>query len=427
MGESEVEAAAPPGDLFFTAGRVVTCDPARATASDPLGVIERGGLVVRGGKIAAVGPEAELRVRFPGATWEAHEDAVITPGLVDAHTHAAWMGSRAGEYAMRMAGADYEAIAKAGGGIVASMRAIRAASEADIFGVLYERLQRMGAMGVTTVEVKSGYGLDEENELKQLGAIRARVARNGLGGARVVPTFLALHALPPEANGDRDGYARHVIEHVLPLVAERGLATFVDAYVDRSAFSVAQARPLCERARALGLGVRLHVGQFADVGGAELAADVGAASADHLEHVGPAGIARLAEAGVRAVLLPVASFTLRQEPPPIAALRAAGVRMVIASDANPGTAPTESLPLAMALAVRMYGLTVAETILGATREAAASLGLGETTGMLREGFAGDLAVWGHRHENAIVQPWGVPQTRGVYRDGEWLLGSPLSM
>jgi len=418
------EEAAP--DLFIAAGRVVTCDPARATASDPLGVIERGAIVGRAGKIVAVGDEAELRARFPGATWESHADAVLTPGLVDAHTHAAWMGSRDNEYAMRMAGADYEAIAKAGGGIVASMRAIRAASREDIRVALHGRLQRMGAMGVTTVEVKSGYGLDEENELKQLGAIRALVDRAEPAGPRLVPTFLALHALPPEANGDRDGYARHVTERVLPLVAERGLAMFVDVYVDRSAFSVAQARPLCERARTLGLGVRLHVGQFADVGGAELAADVGAASADHLENVGPAGIARMAEAGVRAVLLPVASFTLRQEPPPIAAFRAAGVRMVIASDANPGTAPTESLPLAMALAVRMYGLTVAETLLGTTREAAASLGLGETTGMLREGLAADLAVWNHAHENAIVQPWGVPRTRGVYRNGKRLIGGALS-
>jgi imidazolonepropionase len=238
----------------------------------------------------------------------------------------------------------------------------------------------------------------------------------------VVPTFLGLHALPPEAKGDRDGYARLVTERLLPLVAERGLAAFADAYVDRSAFSAAQARPFFEAARALGLGARIHAGQFADVGGAELAADVGAASADHLENVGPQGIARLAGGGVRAVLLPVASFTLKQDPPPVAALRAAGVPLVVASDANPGTAPTESLPLAMALAVRMYGLTAAEALLGATREAAASLGLAGTTGVLRPGLAADFVVWDLPHENAVVQPWGVPRTRIVHLAGGGVVG-----
>jgi imidazolonepropionase len=397
----------------LAAGRVVTCDPARATATDPLGVIEHGAIVVRGAAIVAVGAHHDLLARFPAALWRSSPGAVMTPGLVDAHTHAAWMGSRDGEYAMRMAGADYEAIAAAGGGIVASMRAIRAASVEEIATALTARLRRMVPLGVTTVEVKSGYGLDEAGELKQLEAIEQAGRAPKL--PRLVPTFLALHALPPEANGDRDAYAKNVLERVLPLVTERGLAKFVDAYVDRSAFSAAQARPLLERARALGLGVRLHVGQFADVGGAELAAEIGAASADHLEIVGPAGIARMAEAGVRAVLLPVASFTLRQDPPPIAALRAAGVPLVVASDANPGTAPSESLPLALALAVRNYGLTVAEALLGATREAAASLGLGAKIGILREGFEPDVVVWDLPHENAIVQPWGVPRTRLVMR------------
>ena len=413
------------------AGRVVTCDPARATAGDPLGVIERGAVAFANGHLLAVGPEAELRATFADGAWQSFPDAVVTPGLVDAHTHAAWVGSRDREYALRMAGGDYEAIAKAGGGIVASMRAIRETDADSIAAELRARLARMARMGVTTVEVKSGYGLDEDGELKQLGAIDSvRRDSDGDGGGdstlppgsprslpRIVATFLGLHALPPEANGDRDTYARRVTERLLPQVAERRLATFADAYVDRSAFSVAQARPFLEQARALGLGVRIHAGQFADVGAAELAADMAAASADHLENVRAPGITRLAEAGVRAVLLPVASFTLKQDPPPIAALRAAGIPLVVASDANPGTAPTESLPLAMALAVRMYGLTVAEALLGATREAAASLGLGTTTGTLRPGLAADLVVWTHPHEDAILQPWGVPRTRAVWRDG----------
>jgi imidazolonepropionase len=394
--------------------RLVTCDPARATADDPLGVLEDAAVVIEDGLILAIGPLAEIVARYPTLAVD-RAPGVITPGLIDAHTHAPWMGSRDGEYALRMAGAGYEAIAAAGGGIVASMRAVREASLDEIAAALKARLQRMASLGVTTVEAKSGYGLDEASERKQLEAIAS--AANDAGLPRVVPTYLALHALPPEARGDRDAYARIVAASWLPGIAAAGLCRFVDAYVDRAAFSVDQARPVLRRARELGLGVRLHVGQFADVGGAELAAELGASSVDHLEIVGPHGIASLAFAGVRAVLLPVASFTLRQDPPPIAALRAAGVPLVVASDANPGTAPTESLPLALALAVRGYGLTPAEALLGATREAAASLGLADVTGVLRPGLAADLVVWDLPHENAIVQPWGTSRARAVLRAG----------
>jgi imidazolonepropionase len=192
--------------------------------------------------------------------------------------------------------------------------------------------------------------------------------------------------------------------------------------VDRSAFSVDEARPVLRRARELGLGVRLHAGQFADVGAAELAAELGARSADHLENVGHAGVEAMARGGVRAVLLPVASFTLKQDAPPIAALRTAGVPLVVASDANPGTAPTESLPLALALAVRSYGLGVGEALLGATREAAASLDLGDATGSLRPGLAADIVLWDLPHENAIVQPWGSARTVATLRDGVPIAG-----
>jgi imidazolonepropionase len=402
----------------LTAPRVVTCDPARATLADPLGVIEDGAIVVAEGLVLAVGTRAEILAGYADFPVQSAE-GVITPGLVDAHTHAPWMGSRDGEYALRLAGAGYEAIAAAGGGIVASMRAVRASSVDSIASALGARLRRMASLGVTTVEAKSGYGLDEASERKQLEAIAE--AANQADLPRVVATYLALHALPPEAAGDRDAYAATVAAKWLPAIAAAGLARFVDVYVDRSAFSVDQARPVLQRARELGLGVRLHVGQFADVGGAELAAEVRASSADHLEIVGPRGIDALASAGVRAVLLPVASFTLRQDPPPVAALRAAGVPLIVASDANPGTAPTESLPLAMAFAVRSYGLTPAEALLGATREAAASLGLADVTGMLRPGLAADLVIWDHAHENAIVQPWGARRTLAVLRGGRPLV------
>lgn len=399
---------------ILSSHRIVTCDPAHATSADPLGVLDDAALVIDKGLVVAVGPRAGIVERFPALSVE-RADGVITPGLIDAHTHAPWMGSRDDEYVLRMAGASYEDIAEAGGGILSSMRAVRAATIDEMATALMARLRRMAALGVTTVEAKSGYGLDETTERKQLEAIDE--ATNYAFLPRLVPTYLALHALPPEANGDKDAYTATVASKWLPGIAAAGLARFVDAYVDRSAFSAAQARIVLARARELGLGVRLHVGQFADIGGAELAAELGASSVDHLEVVGPEGIAAIAAAGVRAVLLPIASFTLGKAPPPIAALRAAGVPLVVASDANPGTAPTESLPLALALAVRNYGLTPAEALLGATREAAAALGLEHVTGVLRAGLAADLVVWDLPHENAVLQPWGTSRARSVMRAG----------
>jgi imidazolonepropionase len=394
--------------FVITAPRVITCDPARATEADALGVIEQGAVLVEGDTIAAVGTAVEISDRAGDAQVMAH-DGLLTPGLVDAHTHAPFTGSRHIEYALRMAGAGYEEIAAAGGGIVSTMRAVRAAEATALTHELEWRAKRMHDHGVTTIECKSGYGLDLANERKQLEA----VARASIAWPRLVPTYLALHALPPEANGDGDAYAERVAREWLPEIATAKLARFVDAYVDRGAFTVEQARLVLSRAKELGLGVRVHAGQFADVGAAELAAELGAASADHLEHVGERGLEAMAAAGVRAVLLPVASFTLKQEPPPIDAMRRAGVRLVVASDANPGTAPTESLPLAIALAVRSYGLTVAEALLGATREAAASLGLEHVCGALRPGLSGDFAMWNLPHEAAIVQPWGVWPVRAI--------------
>lgn len=392
----------------LAAARVLTCAP-------ELGVVEDGAVVVAGGAIAFVGPRAQAPA---GVAIEDLGDRVLTPGLVDAHTHACWVGSRHGEYVARMRGDDYRAIARAGGGILASHRAVAASSEDALAAALAERLRRMAALGVTTVEVKSGYGLEAAHELKQLRAI-ARAAADG-GVPAVVATLLALHALPPGVT-DRDAFAETVARDSVPEVARSGLARFVDAYVDADAFDAAQARRVAEAATAAGLGVRLHAGQFADVGGAELAAQVGAASADHLEHVSPPGIEALARAGVAAILLPVASFTLGQAPPPVAALRAAGLRMVVASDANPGTAPTESLPLAMALAVRNYGLTPEEALLGATRHAAAALALPDR-GVLRAGARADLVVWDLPHEHAILQPWGVAKARRVLVEGRTIVG-----
>ena len=397
----------------LAAGRVITCDLAR---DGLLGAIDDGAVLVEGGSVRYVGPRSGLPA---GVELIELGDRVITPGLVDAHTHACWVGSRHDEYAARLAGADYRDLGAAGGGVLATHRAVAAASDAELDAALLARLRRMAGLGVTTVEVKSGYGLEASLEKKQLRAI-ARVAQQDNVPA-VVPTLLALHALPPSARADRAAYVAEVAERLVPEVAAAALARFVDVYVDVDAFRVDEARRVCESARACHLGIRLHVGQFADLGGAELAASVGAASVDHLEHVSAAGISALAHAGVAAVLLPVASFTLGQPAPPVPALREAGVPLVVASDSNPGTAPTESLPLALALAVRSYGLSPEEALLGATRLAAASLRL-EDRGLLREGARADLVVWDLPHERSIVQPWGAPRTHLVLRAGRPIAG-----
>jgi len=399
----------------IAAKRIVTCDPARATKNDPLGVVEDGVILFDEHSVSWVGPRAQAEGKAPLVDVGG---SVVTPGLVDAHTHAAWVGSRHDEYAMRLAGADYRAIAAAGGGILSTFRAVAAATEDEIFATLSARLRRMAALGVTTCEVKSGYGLEPDGERKQLRAIRR--ARADASLPQIVATFLALHALPESARSSRDHYVLRVATSLVPEVANEKLAEFVDAYVDQNAFTVEEARLVCDAAKSAGLGVRMHVGQFADVGGAQLCAEVGARSADHLENVDEAGIRALASAGVAAVLLPIASFTLNQPPPPVAALRAGGVRLVVASDANPGTAPSESLPLAMALAVRHYGLTPAEALLGATRHAAHSLGL--KRGALVPGSPADIVAWDLPHENALIQPWGVARTRFVLREGHAIFG-----
>ena len=387
-------------------GRVVACD-------GDADVIEDGAVAIESGRIAFVGRPVDLPARFaPVARVVA---PLVTPGLVDAHTHAAWMGSRHDEYVAKLRGDGYEAIAARGGGIAASMRAIEASDAEAIAAVLAARLRRMASLGVTTVEVKSGYGLRPELERRQLEAIAAVGADPTL--PRVVPTFLALHALPPEARGDEARRSAFVARACAMVgeVAREQLARFVDAYVDRSAFTIDEARALGRAAREAGLGVRLHVGQFADVGGAELAAELGARSADHLEHVGPRGLEAMAKASVAATLLPTAALVLQQAPPDVAALRAAGLSLVVASDANPGTAPGESLPLAMFLAARTYGLSPRETLLGATRRAADSLGL--DAGRLRVGAPADVVAWDLPHEDALIQPWGVSRALLVLRDG----------
>jgi imidazolonepropionase len=401
----------------LAAKRVVTCDALRPGV---LGVIEDAIVTIDGPRLAYVGPRGSAPPAGQLVALVELGDRLITPGLVDSHTHACWLGSRHDEYAVRMAGGDYRAIANLGGGIVGTQRSVAEATEQELADALHARLRRMASLGVTTVEVKSGYGLELIHERKQLAAIASVAARGDVPA--VVPTLLALHALPASAqlSGDkRAEYVARVARDLVPEVARERLARFVDAYVDVDAFTAEEARAVGESALREGLGVRLHVGQFADVGGAQLAASLGARSADHLEHIAADGIEALARAGVAAVLLPMASFTLGQRPPPVPALRSAGLALVVASDANPGTAPTESLPLAMALAVRLYGLSPEEALLAVTRNAAESLGLRDR-GVLREGARADLVVWDLPHEQALVQPWGVAKTYSVIAGGREL-------
>ncbi len=399
--------------ILYRSARVLTCDP--STGNGPLGLIDDGAFVVREGRISWIGAHAQAPTE--GVAIQDLGQSLVTPGLVDAHTHAAWVGSRHEEYAMKMRGADYREIAAKGGGIVSSHRALLTSSVAAIHATLRARLARMASVGVVTCEVKSGYGLTFELEERQLLAIAEAAKDPSL--PCVVPTFLALHALPPDMKERRDEYVTSVCDHAVPSVGARRLARFVDAYVDQNAFTTSDARRLATAARAAGLGMRLHVGQFADVGGAELGAEIGAASCDHLENLSEAGARALVDKGVYCTLLPTASFTLKQAPPDVALLRRLGAKLCVASDSNPGTAPSESLPLALSLAVRLYGLSTEEALLGATRNAALSLSEPER-GALFVGAHADFVAWDLPHEDALMQPWGVSRTRLVVREGRVL-------
>jgi imidazolonepropionase len=362
-----------------------------ATLSGPqLGVVENGVIACKDGRIAYVGA-VDTAPSIEAADVIDCDGRWMTPGLIDCHTHLVHGGHRADEFERRLRGATYEEIARAGGGILSTVRSTRAASEDDLVKQVAARADRLIAEGVTTIEVKSGYGLDTETELKMLRAARELGRRRAI---RVVPTFLGAHALPEEAHGDHDQYIDYVCGEMLPAVARAGLANAVDAFCERVAFSRAQTTRVFESARALGLRVKLHADQLSNSEGAQLAASFAALSADHLEYTTDEGAAALAAAGTVAVLLPGAYYTLREsQVPPIAAFRRYGTRMAVATDCNPGTSPLTSILLAMNMAATCFRLTVEECIAGVTREAAAALGLLSEIGTLEVGKACDLAIW----------------------------------
>jgi imidazolonepropionase len=328
----------------------------------------------------------------------------ITPGLIECHTHLVYAGDRSNEFAARLRGATYEEISRAGGGIVSTMRATRAAHEDELLAQSLPRAQSLASEGVTTLEVKSGYGLDLASELKML-----RVAKR-LGeqlGVDVIKTFLGAHALPPEFANRQDDYVRHVCDDMLPAVAKERLAEAADVFCERIAFTREQTERVFERARGLGLGLRLHADQLSDGNGGEIAARYNALSADHLEYASDASLQLMARNGVVAGLLPGAFYFLRETRlPPIERMRELGVQMAVSTDCNPGTSPIASLLLAMNMACVLFRMTAAEVLRGVTVNAARALGLGEDRGMLRVGMRADLAIWKLRHPEQLAAEVG---------------------
>jgi imidazolonepropionase len=356
------------------------------------------------GRIAAIGSASELRGRYPDAEFIDLDGRLVTPGLIDCHTHIVHGGDRSAEMERRLAGESYESIARGGGGILSTAAATSRLDEAELASTALPRVDALLADGVTTLEIKSGYGLELDVELRMLRAARHIGTLRPLS---VSTSYLAAHVVPPEFAGGSDGYIERICSHYLPAVAGSGLADAVDAYCERIAFSVDQVARVFERARALGLAVKLHADQLSNMHAAALAAHYGALSADHLEFTDAAGVAALARAGTVAVLLPGAFYFLRQsQAPPVRALRQAGVPMAIASDCNPGTSPLSSLLAAMNLAAVEFGLSTAECLAGVTREAARALGVLADRGTIEVGKSCDLAIWNVAQPAALVYSLG---------------------
>ena len=369
---------------------LVDCNIATMDArpGDPLGVVTNGAIAIEDGRILRVGKRTEL-AGFRAKEVVALGGAWVTPGLIDCHTHLVFGGTRAAEHAMRRAGASYEEIAQAGGGIASTVAATKAAADGELLEQSRRRLKALMAGGCTTVEVKSGYGFDTPSELRLLETAKQLGEQEPV---RIVPTLLALHALP--AGKDREAFIKEATDRLIPEAARRKLATSVDAFCETIAFTPAEVERVFTAARAHGLAVRLHAEQLSNQKGAELAARYKALSADHLEHLDAAGAKAMARAGTVAVLLPGAFYALNEtKKPPVQLLREAGVPIAIATDCNPGTSPLLNPQLAMNMACTLFGLTPEEAIAGMTINAARALGLAHDIGSIAAGKAADLCVW----------------------------------
>ena len=371
-------------DAIWTDARLATM------AGAGVGIVEDGMIAARDGRILYAGPAADAPMFDARETVDC-EGRWITPGLIDCHTHLIYAGNRADEFQQRLAGASYEEIARAGGGIASTMKATRAASEDELVALALPRLDTLMGEGITAIEIKSGYGLDTPSELAMLRAARR------LGQERnvtVSTSFLGAHALPPEFAGDADGYIDLLCRETLPLAADEGLVDTVDIYTETIGFTLDQTRRMFDEAKALGLPVRIHAEQFSDMGGSALAASYGALSSDHLEYLSADGIAAMAQSGTVATLLPGAYyFTRETKLPPVQPLRDAGVPIAIATDCNPGSSPMTSLLLAMNMGATLFRLTVEECLRGTTINAARALGMADTAGSLEPGKRADFAIW----------------------------------
>jgi imidazolonepropionase len=387
-------------------------DARLATMSGPgLGIVERGTVAAKDGRIAFAGAMADLPSGWDAKMRVPLDGRWITPGLIDCHTHLAYAGNRAHEFELRLAGATYEEVARAGGGIVSTVKATRAASEDEIVAQSLPRLDALLTEGVTTIEIKSGYGLDAATEAKQLRAAR-RLGRER--GVDVVTTFLGAHAMPP-GETDKDTYIDRVAA-MIPMLAKEKLADAVDAFCEGIAFSTAQTARVFDAAKAAGLPVKLHADQLSNLHGAKLAADYSALSADHLEYTDDAGAAAMAEAGTVAVLLPGAFYFSRENQlPPLESFRRHGTPLAIATDCNPGTSPITSLLLTMNMAATLFRMTVDECLIGITRNAARALGRSDI-GTLESGKQCDLAIWDIERPAELVYRMGFnPLHKRIWR------------
>jgi imidazolonepropionase len=401
-------------DQVFVGGNLATMRP----GAEGYGAVTDAALAIKGDRIAWVGPalEARRQIASRGIPFIDASGLWITPGLIDCHTHLVYAGNRAGEFEQRLLGASYEDIARSGGGIQATVNATRAASHQALLEGAEARASALNREGVTTIEIKSGYGLDLDTEARLLGIARELGRRLPV---TVHTTYLGLHALPKEFARDRQGYIDQVCGPWLRAIAQAGLADAVDGYCESIAFSVTETEQYLRAAQALQLPIHLHAGQLSDIGAAELAARFGALSADHLEFITAEGISALARAGTVAVLLPGAYYTLRQkQPPPVALLRRAGVPMALASDSNPGTSPCTSILLMLNMACTLFGLTAQEALAGVTRSAALALGVSQDRGTLEVGKRADLALWRIGQPAELCYGLGMNPCVGVVHGGE---------
>jgi imidazolonepropionase len=391
-----------------------------ATMAGPdYGLIADGSILIEGGNIAETWRNTPGTTRDSSGPWLDCKGRLATPGLIDCHTHLVYGGSRADEFEKRLNGVPYAEIAKAGGGILSTVKMTRTSTEASLVQSGLRRLDALLAEGVTTVEIKSGYGLDTETETKMLRSARALARERPVD---VVTSFLGAHAIPPEYKDDRQAYVKLICEEMLPTIAREGLADAVDAFCEIIAFSIHETAQVFEAARGLGLPLKLHADQLSNLGGAALAASFGALSVDHIEYTDEEGVAELAKSGTVATLLPGAFYYLKEKQhPPVASLRKHGVPIALATDLNPGSSPVHSLLAAMNMGCVLFGLTPEEALRGVTVNAARALGL-KDRGMIKPGMKADLVLWDVERPGDLAYPLGFNPCAAVIKDGAVVRG-----